>query len=1033
MTRLFALFLLFSGIASLTYQVVWVRLLGISMGSTSASISTVLAAFFLGLAIGSYFADRLTRSKKSDLRRYLILEAVIAISGLLLLPILINLESVVAAIPGLSSTIPMKFLLTMVLLSIPTICMGATFPVMAALLIRKQSNYGVRMSQLYSLNTAGAVLGAGLSGFVFIPLWGLDGAVYIAVSINVFIVITGLFFNSRIVLAPVDEGAKVDIQPKLLNKIIPHEERLRKQALLVLVITGFVSIACEVAWTKYLSIFTGTTIYGFSAILTIFLIGISTGSWVIRNYVLKMNKPAMWMGVLVLLLGVSVIFTRVALSWLPNLYDLINELTTNMWLIRIYKYSLVFVILFIPTFILGALFPINLKVYCGNLTGIRKRIGKAYAVNTIASIFGAVAAGFYFIPEYGTDKLLTSMAFLLLATSLIFFVSIKTASIKTKVRKLTLVALVAAIVAASTWLPHLDYKGLITSVNYNAKYTASKKLYIKPTYLFLKEGKMGVVSMVTYDGHTVYLQNNGLKESIFDIKNKYRTPVIESLLGLVPYFLHDDPKSAFVIGFGGGVTTSALSYTKLNSIKVVELEPAVVDGGRAVYGGKIPVLQNPRVSIEFNDARNSLLMSNKKYDIIASQPSHPWLAHAATVFTKEFFILVRSRLANRGIYGQWINLFHMDVTTLKSLFKSFYSVFPEGMVLANINTGDLIMFGSNHKLYFNNKKIERRLAEPEVKKLMNYNKIYNANDLLFYFALSRKQAVLVSHNARVNTDLNILSEVRLSALGDRIPQAENPYIFLKQLYRLDINSYFESNRVESLVNVGSYLLARNHFKLAGFIADQLKVIAPTKSRSLRFEILWRQGQNKQARTFYNQYEKWSDRIHMLQALMLLDNSDIAKAREILGKITSSVIQLEVASQLLFSETKYKRNKNRKLKEKNIEQLLGHNKDSLIKVGQALYAVKTSELSSLPKLVVLEKYYRNAHARSAKSVNELTVLKHREKSKLESNMTKALADSNLDLAIRLLKHMEKYSVFDNNLLQDYRSKIIKLSMKGATKN
>lgn len=1025
MTRLFALFLLFSGIASLTYQVVWVRLLGISMGSTSASISTVLAAFFLGLAIGSYFADRLTRSKKSDFRRYLILEAAIAISGLLLLPILINLESVVAAIPGLSSTIPMKFLLTMVLLSIPTICMGATFPVMAALLIRKQSNYGVRMSQLYSLNTAGAVLGAGLSGFVFVPLWGLDGAVYIAVSINVFIVVTGLFFNSRIVLAPVDEDAKVDIQPTLQNKIIPHEERLRKQALLVLVITGFVSIACEVAWTKYLSIFTGTTIYGFSAILTIFLVGISAGSWVIRNYVLKMNKPAMWMGVLVLLLGISIIFTRVALSWLPNLYDLINQLTSNVWLIRIYKYSLIFIILFIPTFILGALFPINLKVYCGNLKGIRKRIGKAYAVNTIASIFGAVAAGFYFIPEYGTDKLLTSMAFLLLATSLIFFVSIQT-----KVRKLTLIALVVAIVVANTWLPHLDYKSLITSVNYNAKYTASKKSYKNPSYLFLKEGKMGVVSMVTYDGHTVYLQNNGLKESIFDIKNKYRTPVIESLLGLVPYFLHDDPKSAFVIGFGGGVTTSALGYTKLNTIKVVELEPAVVDGGRAVYGGEIPVLQNPRVSIEFNDARNTLLMSNKKYDIIASQPSHPWLAHAATVFTKEFFMLVRSRLADRGIYGQWINLFHMDVTTLKSLFKSFYSVFPEGMVFANINTGDLIMFGSNHKLYFNNKKIERRLAEPEVKKLMNFNKIYNANDLLYYFALSRKQAVSVSHSARVNTDLNILSEVRLSALGNRVPRAENPYIFLKQLYRLEINSYFESNREENLVNVGSYLLARNDFKLAGFIADQLKVIAPAKSRSLRFEILWRQGQNEQARTFYNQHKKWSDRIHMLQAFMLLDSSDIAKAREILGKITSSVVQLELASQLLFSETKYK--KYKKLEEKNIEQLLGYNKNSLIKVGQELYAVKTSKLSSLPKLVVLEKYYRNAHARTVKSVNELTELKHREKSKLKSNMTKALADSNLDLAMRLLKHMEQYNVFDNNRLQEYRSEIIRLSVKGATK-
>lgn len=195
MFNIAAAFLLLSGIASLTYQVVWVRLLGLSMGSTSASISTVLAAFFLGLALGSYLAEKITRNRIDNLNVYIILEVIIAVSGILLLPILLNLDAYIAAAPAISGTITMKFIITTILLIIPTMCMGATFPVMASILVRRNNEVGIRISQLYSLNTAGAVLGAALAGFVFVPNWGLDGAIYIAFMINVCIAAMGLYIN----------------------------------------------------------------------------------------------------------------------------------------------------------------------------------------------------------------------------------------------------------------------------------------------------------------------------------------------------------------------------------------------------------------------------------------------------------------------------------------------------------------------------------------------------------------------------------------------------------------------------------------------------------------------------------------------------------------------------------------------------------------------------------------------------------------------------------------------------------------------
>jgi len=1022
MIRLSAIFLLLSGIASLTYQVVWVRLLGISMGSTSASISTVLAAFFFGLAIGSYFAERLTKNNISSLHPYLILEAIIAISGLILLPILLNLDSFIAAVPSINATISMKFIITMTLLSIPTICMGATFPVMAALIIRKQTNFGLRMSQLYSLNTAGAVLGAALSGFLFIPLWGLDGAIYLAVGINVFIVCSGLYLNKHIKLSPIENPntqSKQDLSaPRIaFNTAAP----LRSQALFILFLTGFVSIACEVAWTKYLSIFTGTTIYGFAAILTIFLIGISSGSWAIKNHIAKIKKPELWISSLVILLGASLIITRVILNWVPNYYEFINQLNTSQAIIQTLKYALVFAILFIPTFIFGALFPINLKLYCGNFSGVRTRIGKAYAVNTLASIFGAVAAGFYIIPKFGTDQLLTAMAILMLIAPIIFMPSIKQLS-----RKIALGSTALVIIISSTWLPHIDYKSLITSIDYNAKFGGANNAFKNPKYLFLKEGKTGVISMVTYNGRTVYLQNNGLKESVYDLKNEYNVLLTESLLGLVPYFLHPNPKNAFIVGFGGGVTTKALSFTKLLKIKVVELEPAVVEAGRAVLKHEIPVLADPRVSLEFNDARNTLLMSPQKYDIIASQPSHPWLAHAATVFTQEFFQLVNSRLTPKGIYGQWVNLFQMDTTTLKSLFKSFYNVFPEGMIFANLYTGDLIMYGSNYKLNFDFAQIEKRMQETKIKKAMQHHKIMSANDLLYYFALSRKQAVALSHDAIANTDLNILSEVRLSHLAKKLPLKENPYVFLRQNYQFNISSYFSKNLAQNLNRIGLHFLAYNEYKMTNLIADQLMKSSPSLSRALRYRILWRQARFKNVISLYKQYKQWPGEIHIQQALLLTRNGKLEQAKTLLMKIDNEISRIELTAKILIEERKYKYTKVKIFSDSNIKNLTGYTKKDLITIGMKLNDIATSSLSGLPKLIFLEKHLNAKQIVMKNSHYLFSHLRKKEHLKLKLNMDSAIATSKLVLAKRILTHMNKHNALSSQRLQEYKKQIDQLT-------
>ncbi len=532
MLLLAASFLLLSGIASLTYQVAWVRLLGLSFGSTSASISTVLTAFFLGMALGSYLAERITRNRIDTLKPYIVLEMLIGVSGLSLLPLLLHLDWLIALLPAFGTSLSLKFVLALLLLSIPTISMGATFPVMASIFIRRENELGLRMGQFYSLNTAGAVLGAALSGFVLIPNWGLDGAIFIAAALNLTIVVVALYFNTHLALPPLEKDGN---QVGGTVASTGHEPgQLRTHALIVLFATGLASIASQVGWTKYLSIFTGTTIYGFAVILTVFLIGIAAGSWAMRSRLQHMRSPALSLATLLVLLAASLIITRVALSWLPPIYEAVNRLEAQAAVYHSVKYVIVFVLLIVPTFLFGALFPLNLKLYCGNLDGVRARIGRAYAVNTVASMLGAVLAGFWIIPAFGTDVLLTMMAIGILVLPILFLPGIKDRG----GRRLITAGAVMTLLAA--WqLPHIDYKALIASVDY--KYDKDAQAGRKPKFLFIKEGKAGIITMVTYDGIYAKLQNNGINESVIHMTDPNRALLVETVLGLVPYMLHTAP------------------------------------------------------------------------------------------------------------------------------------------------------------------------------------------------------------------------------------------------------------------------------------------------------------------------------------------------------------------------------------------------------------------------------------------------------------------------------------------------------------
>ena len=770
------LFLILSGAASLIYQVTWVRLLGLSMGSTSASVSTVLAAFFVGLAAGSYLAERVTRTG-NPVRRYLLLEAAIAGCGLMLLPVLLRLDMAMALIPGVGTELYAKFLVTVALLAVPTMCMGATFPVMAAILVRRRSDVGRRISHLYSLNTLGAVAGAWLSAFLIIPWVGLDGAIYAAVLLNVTVVILGL----RSARAGASQNASAPEPAPASAAPVRPSRAARAAALLALVVTGFTSIAAEVGWTKFLSLLTGTTLYGFAGILVVFLSGIAAGAWLVRSRLERIADPRGTLGLALLSLAASVVVGRALLGFAPWAHGLATESGASG---SLYTYGFIAAVLLPTTVLFGAAFPLALSVYCGDAEGVRSGAGKAYAANTFAGIAGSVAAGFWLIPRYGTDALLGIVAVILSAAAAILLLG----GARPMVRRTGPLAALA-VAASVAIVPGLDYRPLIDSVDDRFDPLRGQRT-APPEFVYLHEGRGGVISVVTYDGQRAALQNNGLTESHLDLFDPRNASLSESLLGLIPYFVHRDPRTAFIVGFGGGNTAYALSTTfALRRIDVVELEESIIEAVKTATSGVPPAMRDPRVQVEIGDARNRLLLGEQRYDLIVSQPSHPWLSGAGSMFTQEFFTIARSRLEAGGVFAQWLNLFRMDVTTLRSIVAALYRTFPHGMIFVDRSGYELVLLGSPARINLDVDRIAERMHWPATATLLRPYAMRGPLDLLDLFGFSRERALELAGAATPNTDTNLISEVRLAALRSAPSAQEDPVAFVARSRGLDLGPY----------------------------------------------------------------------------------------------------------------------------------------------------------------------------------------------------------------------------------------------------
>jgi spermidine synthase len=651
-----------SGACALVYQVMWLRLLSLVFGVTVYAASTVLAGFMAGLGAGSLLAGRLASRLARPLVAFGIAEALVGITAFAT-PFLLDvlMAAWIAVDPllpdSLATLTVIRFVVAFLILIVPTSMMGATLPLVIKSAIGREARIGGRIGLLYAINTAGAIAGALIAGFYLVAEIGAARSFQIAAATNLLIAIAAIAAGYALPpqttpIAPSSAATEPEFAP------LP-----RSQQYLVLwtfFVSGLMSLALEIVWFRTLVVFLRPTAYAFTIMLACVLAGIAIGS-AIAAPLLRMRRH--WIAILAGIQGVIGLAAVVSFNMLAGAQRAIEAATPwfdragiNPYLAPLVISSL---IAMLPTTILlGLAFPIGLTLWAGDTVSddTSRRAGTFYSLNVLGAILGSVLAGFILLPQLGTQSSLIAIAALATISSILLALS------EWKTRPgmaigLTLAAPVLFLIGARAAADPFDI--------------AFERFHRSESLRWREEGAQTTVAVHDRAGNppmrVMYLDGN------HQANDSAATAFVHHRIGALPVMLHPNPASALVVGLGGGATPGAVARHHLQ-VDVVELSKAVVAGSDHFRHINFNVLDRPNVRLHVDDGRNFLMMSRRKYDVITADIILPRHAGAGSLYSREYYELVKSALAEGGLVMQW-NGGDSD-TEYKLLMRTFMSVFP---------------------------------------------------------------------------------------------------------------------------------------------------------------------------------------------------------------------------------------------------------------------------------------------------------------------------------------------------------------------
>jgi spermidine synthase len=737
--RLFPVVLLLfaaSGCAALIYEVVWLQLLQLVVGSTAVSMAVLLSAYMGGLCAGSYLLPRIVSPNRHPLRVYAAIELGIGLLGiavLFLVPLAryVYVAAVGAGLPGML----LRGIVCGLCLLPPTLLMGASLPAIARWLGATPDGVA-RLGLLYGANTVGAVLGCVAAGFYLLRVFDMPTATFAAAAIN------GLTALASILVARGTASA----QPAL-----PSWRRGPWPIYFTIGLSGFTALGAEVVWTRLLSLLMGATVYTFAIILAVFLAGIGLGSAAGSGIVRTGKSPRLWLGACQFLLAASMAWTAwIVYTSLP--YWPINpQLTRNPWID--FQLDLVRCLWAIlpATLAWGASFPLALAASAHDEADAGKLAGGVYAANTIGAIAGAIAFSLLLIPGVGTRE---SQRVLIVLAAVAALCALRSAK--------PVVLLASALTGLLAWsVPALPWE----LVAYGRRLAPSLN---RGHSLYVGEGMNASIVVSEWDDGKRLFHISGKTEA----SNEPHDLKLERMLGHIPAMLHPAPQSVLIVGFGAGVTAgSFVTYPEIKRIVICEMEPLVPPATTKYFGREnYNVLHDPRTTIVYDDARHYMLTAREKFDIITSDPIHPWVKGSATLYSKEYFELVKARLNPGGRVTQWIPLYDSDMDTVKSEIATFYESFPNATAWDNDVAGmgyDVVMLGQMDAPRIDVDGLQQRLERPDyapVAQSLRDVKLGTAVELMSTYSGRRSDFGEWLKGAQINRDRNLRLQY-LAGLG----------------------------------------------------------------------------------------------------------------------------------------------------------------------------------------------------------------------------------------------------------------------------
>jgi spermidine synthase len=682
--------LFFSGAAGLVYESSWTRLLHRVFGVSDLAVATVLATFFLGLGLGNAIAARFVAKVSMPGRAYAILEAGVGLYALLSLAMVPGLGAAYGAVgPDASFTTltVVRFALAALALLPPTILMGATLPVVA--LASKDPSWSRSVTAFYTTNTLGAVAGAALAGFVLVPELGtrasvIAGALGSFVAAAIVLAVLGNARRAADVETTPEPAAERDAAAEATAKAsdgAAHAAGTTPVALAAMLTftAGAAALGSEVVWTRVLRIVVHGTTPAFAAMLVNYLLGIAVGALVARALARRFH-PANILGVSQTLLVALTALAMALVPYVPRMIPVLageaDTVPHETWIIGAVSGALLFPL----AIVLGTGLPATWSMI-ERRSDAGRGAALLLAANTVGGLVGSLATGFVIVPLVGTEATLLGLAML---NAVVAALALRHAAPEgddpTRLlgKVLRLVAPLAVLTLVLVVRPSIELRFLLsTSTDPVAAVIEGPGPRWDSTVVFLQEGRNTTVT-VTRRGSVLGLYNDGRPESGFTPGQPGFGPELVVLGGL-PGVLAGQRHDAMIIGLGAGHTATMALATGFESVRVIELEEAVVEASRLMYDARespFP-LADPRARLVVDDARNQLnLMPPDSLDAVISQPSHPWLAGSSALYTREFFHEVDRALRDDGVFGLWVNLFRMDVRHLRSVLRTLLEVFP---------------------------------------------------------------------------------------------------------------------------------------------------------------------------------------------------------------------------------------------------------------------------------------------------------------------------------------------------------------------